>query len=76
MTGCWRELHNERFRNLYPSPRVIRIMGSRRMRSAGIVTSISAKRNAYMLLMAKPEGKKPLGTPRRSWKYNIKKDIR
>jgi hypothetical protein len=34
------------------------------------------KRNAYMILVGKPEGKRPLGTPRRMWVDNIKMDLR
>jgi hypothetical protein len=34
------------------------------------------KRNAYTILVGKPEGKRPLGTPRRSWEDNIKMDLR
>jgi hypothetical protein len=34
------------------------------------------KRNAYRILMAKPEGKRPLGIPRRRWVNNIKMDFR
>jgi hypothetical protein len=30
------------------------------------------KRNVYRLLVGKPEGKRPLGRPRRRWIYNIK----
>jgi hypothetical protein len=30
------------------------------------------KRNAYRTFVAKPEGKKPLGRPRRKWEDNIK----
>ena len=33
-------------------------------------------RNAYRALVGKPEGKRPLGRPRRRWKYNIKVDLR
>jgi hypothetical protein len=35
-----------------------------------------AKRNAYRILVEKPEGKKPLGRPRRRWVDNIKMDLR
>jgi hypothetical protein len=34
------------------------------------------KRNAYRILVGKPEGKRPLGTPRRRWVDNIKVDLR
>jgi hypothetical protein len=35
-----------------------------------------AKRNAYGILVGKPEGKRPLGRPRRRWVDNIKMDLR
>jgi hypothetical protein len=34
------------------------------------------KRNAYRILVGKPEGKRPLGRPRRRWVNNIKLDLR
>jgi hypothetical protein len=33
------------------------------------------KRNAYRLLVGKPEGKRPLGRPRRMWVDNIRRDL-
>jgi hypothetical protein len=37
---------------------------------------MGAKRNAYRILVGKPEGKRPLGRPRRRWVDNIKMDLR
>jgi hypothetical protein len=37
---------------------------------------MGAKRNAYMILVGKPEGKRTLGRPRRRWVDNIKMDLR
>jgi hypothetical protein len=34
------------------------------------------RRNAYRILVGNPEGKRPLGRPRRSWVDNIKMDLR
>jgi hypothetical protein len=49
---------------------------SRRMRWAGHVTRMGEKRNAYRLLVGKPEGKRrPLGRPRRRWVDNIRMDL-
>jgi hypothetical protein len=59
--GEWIKLHNEELRGLYSSPRIIRIVKSRRMRWAGYVARMEDKRNAYRLLVGKPEGKRPLG---------------
>jgi hypothetical protein len=49
---------------------------SRRMRWAGHVAGMGPKRNAYRILVGKPEGKRPLGRPRRRWVDNIKMDLR
>jgi hypothetical protein len=61
VTGEWRKLHNEELRDLYASLSIIRIIKSRRMRWAGHVARMGEKRNAYRLLVGKPEGKRPLG---------------
>jgi hypothetical protein len=74
VTGGWRELHNEELHNLYSSPSIIRVIKSRRMRWAGIAARMGEKRNAYRILVGKPEGKRPLGKPRRRWVDNIKMD--
>jgi hypothetical protein len=67
VTGEWRKLRNEELRDLYVSPSIIRIMKSRRMRWARHEARMWEKRNAYRLLVGKPEGKKPLRRPRRRW---------
>jgi hypothetical protein len=76
VTGGWRGLHNEKLHNLYSSPSIFRIIKSRRMRWAGHVARMEEKRNAYRILVGKPEGKRPLGRPRRRWVDNIKMDLR
>jgi hypothetical protein len=53
-------LHNEELRDLYSSPSIIRIIKSKRLRWAGNVAQMGEKRNAYRLLVGKPEGKRPL----------------
>jgi hypothetical protein len=72
--GGWRKLHNEELHNLYSSPSIIRIIMSRRMKWSGHVARMGEKRNVYRLLVGKPEGKRPLGRPRRRWMDNIKMD--
>jgi hypothetical protein len=49
---------------------------SRRMRWAGHIALIGEKRNAYRILVGKPEGKRSLGRPRRRWEENIEIDLR
>jgi hypothetical protein len=75
VTGGWKKLHNEKLRDLYSSPSIIRIIKSMRMRWAGHVARMGEKRNAYRLLVGKPEGKRPLGSPRRRWVDNIRMDL-
>jgi hypothetical protein len=72
----WRKLHNKELHNLYSSSNIIRMIKSRRMRRAGHVARIRKKRNAYRILVGKPEVKRPLGRPRRRWVENIKIDLR
>jgi hypothetical protein len=55
--GGWRKLHNEELHNLYSSPTMVRMMKSRRMRQAGHIARMGEKRNAYKILVEKPEGK-------------------
>jgi hypothetical protein len=75
VTGEWRKLHNEELRDLNSSLSIIRIIKSRRMRWAGHVARLGEMRNAYRMLVGKPEGKRPLGRPRRRWVDNIRMDI-
>jgi hypothetical protein len=75
VTGEWRKLHNEELRDLYSSPSVIRIIKSRRMRWVGHVARIGEERNAYRLLLGKPEGKRPLGRTRCRSANNIRMDL-
>jgi hypothetical protein len=76
VTGEWRRLHNKELYALYSSPNSIRVMKSRRLRWAGHVARIGERRGAYRDLVGKPEGRRPLGIPRRRWEDNIKKDLR
>jgi hypothetical protein len=62
-----REERNEELHDLYSSPSIIIIIKARRMRWAGHVARMREKRNAYRLLVGKPEGRRPLGRPRSRW---------
>jgi hypothetical protein len=55
VTGEWRKLNNEELCDLYSSPSIIRIVKSRMIRWAGHVARMGEKRNAYRLLVGKPD---------------------
>jgi hypothetical protein len=74
--GQWRKLHNGELHKLYSSPDIIRQIKSRRMRWAGHVARMGEGRNVYRVLGGKPEGKKPLGRPKRRWEDGFKMDLR
>ena len=75
VTREWRKLHNEELNDLYCSPNVVRVIKSRRMRWAGNVARMGERRGIYRVLVGKPEGKRPLGRPRRRCEDNIKMDF-
>ena len=76
VTGEWRKLHNEELRDLYSLPNIVRVVKSRRMRWAGHVAHVGEGRGVHRVLVGKPEGKRPLGRPRRRWEDSIKMIIR
>jgi hypothetical protein len=65
VTGGWRRLHNEELHNLYSSPSINRMVKSRRMGWAEHVARMWETRNAYRILVGKPEGTRPLVRPGR-----------
>jgi hypothetical protein len=65
------ELHS-----LYPSPNIVRVVKSRKLRWAGHVARRGEGRGVYRILVGRPEGKRPLGRPRHRWEDNIKMDLR
>ena len=73
--GEWRRLHNEELNYVYCSPNTVRVIRSRRMRWAGHVARMGEERGVYRVLVGKPEGKRPLGRPRRRWVNNIRMDL-
>ena len=75
VTGEWRRLHNEELNDLYSSPNIVRVIKSRRMRYAGHVARMGEEKGAYRALVGKPEGKRPLGRPRRRCVDNIRMDL-
>ena len=75
VTGKWRRLHNEELNDLYCSPNIVRVIKSRRVRLAGHVARMREEKGVYRVLVGKPEGKRPLGRPRRRWVDNIRMDL-
>jgi hypothetical protein len=65
-----------RFITCAPRTNIIRMIKPRKMRWAGQVARTGEKRNPYRILVGKPEGKRSLRRPRRTWVDNIKIDLR
>ena len=72
--GESRKLHTEELNDMYPLPRIVRVIKSRRMRWLGRVTCMGKRRCVHRASVGKPEGKRPLGRPRHIWEDNIKRD--
>jgi hypothetical protein len=68
-------MYNKELYALYSSPNIIRMIKSRRLRWAGHVAQMGERIGAYRVLVGKPEGRRPLGRPRRRWEDNIKLDL-
>ena len=75
VAGEWIKLSNEELKDLYSSPRIVRVIKSRRMRWAEHVAHMGERRGVQRVLVRKPEGKRPLGRPRPRWEDNIKTDL-
>ena len=75
VTGEWRRLHNEELNDLYCSPNIVRVIKSTRITWAGHVARMGEERAVYRVLVGKPEGRRPLGRPRRRWVDNIRLDL-
>ena len=75
VTGEWRKLHNEELSDLYSLPNIVRVVKSRRMRWTGHVAHMGEGRVVHRFQVGKPEGKRPLGKPRRRWEDNNKVDL-
>ena len=67
--------HNEELNDLYSSPNIVRVIKSRRVRWAAHVARMGEERGVYRVLVGKPDGRRPVGRPRRRWVDNIKMDL-
>jgi hypothetical protein len=72
VTGEWKKLHNEELNDLYCSPNIVVVFESKIMIWAGHVARMGEWRGVYRVFVGKPEGRRPLGIPRRRWEDNIK----
>ena len=73
--GDRREMHIEELYELYSSPNIILVIKSRRTRWAGKVARVGMGKDAYRVALGRPEGKRPLGRPRRRCEEDIKMNI-
>jgi hypothetical protein len=74
--GTWKKLHSNELHSLYSSPNTLRLIKSSRMRWAGHMARMEEGRGVKRVFVGRPEGKRPLGRPKRRWEDNIKRDIR
>jgi hypothetical protein len=70
------KIDNDELHSLYSSPNIVRVIKSRRMRWAEHVARMGKRRGVSRVLVGRPEGKRPLGRPRRRWEDNIKMELR
>ena len=75
VTVEWRRLRNEELNDLSSSRNFVRVIKSRRMRWAGHEARVGEERGMYRVLVGKPEGRRPLGRPRRRCVDNIRMDL-
>ena len=68
-------MHNEELHDPHSWPNISRAIKSRRIRWAGHVARMGERRDAYRVLMARPEGKRRHGRPRRRWEDSVKTDL-
>jgi hypothetical protein len=69
--GEYQKLNNEEFKDLYCSPNIVSVIKSKRMKWAGHVARMGERKGIYKILVGKPKGRRPLGTPSHRWEDNI-----
>jgi len=67
--------HNRELNELYPLQNIVQVIKSRRMNWVGHIARMGDRRVVCRVLVGKPEGKRPLGRPRRRWENNVKMNI-
>ena len=71
VTSELRRQHNEELNDLYCSPNIVRVIKSIRRRWAGNVARVGERKSVFRVLVAIPDGKRPLERRRHRWEYNI-----
>jgi hypothetical protein len=71
----WRKLHDDELHSLYSSPKIVRVIKSRRMMWTGHVACMGEGGAVYRVLVGRLKGKRPLRRPRCRWEGNIKMDL-
>jgi hypothetical protein len=74
LRGGWRNLRNKELHLFYSSPNSVPMDKSEWIKLTGHANLMGEKRNLYVVLVWKPEGKRPLGNPRHIWGDNTKTD--
>jgi hypothetical protein len=75
VAGGWRRLHHGELHDFHALRNIFGVIKSRRVRCSGHVARTGDMRNAYKILVRKPERKRPLGRPGRRWEDNIRMDL-
>jgi hypothetical protein len=75
VAGGWKRLQNEELHNLYASQNIIMVIKSRKMRWEGQIVRTENMRNVYIILVGKPEGKRPLRRRRCRWEHDNRMDL-
>ena len=75
VTREWRIIHDKELYDVQCSPTIIRVIKLKTVRQVGHVARVGDRTGTYRVLVGKPEGKRPLGRPRRRWEDNIKMDL-
>jgi hypothetical protein len=75
VAGEWRRLYNVELSDLHASPKINRVIKSRRMRWVGHVVRMGERRGVYRVLVGLLEGKKQLGRHRHRWEDITKMNL-
>jgi len=75
VTGEWRRLHNEELNDLFSSSNIVLVIKNEQNEMGWECGTYGGGQEVYRVLVGKPDGKRPLGRPRRRWVDNIRMDL-